>query len=82
MGKAGKSLKQVLETYDISQNRLAIAMGIRAANVNRWVNEVRDPGAETLLEIRNGLRKIDRAASDEFIRLYLADSEVADSEDE
>ncbi|PSB07810.1 XRE family transcriptional regulator [filamentous cyanobacterium CCP1] len=73
MGKAGKCLKKVLEDYGISQNRLAVAMGIRAANVNRWVNEVRDPGAETLLEIRNGLRQIDRAAAEEFIRLYLDD---------
>lgn len=73
MGKAGRSLKTVLETHNISQNRLAIAMGIKAANVNRWVNEVRDPGAETLLEIRRGLRKIDPIAAEEFIQLYLAD---------
>lgn len=75
MGKAGQSLNRVLEAYNISQNRLAIAMGIRAANVNRWANEVRDPGAETLLEIRRALRKIDPEASEEFIRLYLEDSE-------
>jgi transcriptional regulator with XRE-family HTH domain len=30
MGKAGKALKQVLKTYGISQNQLAIAMGIDA----------------------------------------------------
>lgn len=73
MGKAGKSLRTILETYKISQNRLAIAMGIKAANVNRWVNEVRDPGAETLLDIRRGLHKIDPIAAEEFIRLFLED---------
>jgi plasmid maintenance system antidote protein VapI len=41
MGKAGKALKQVLETYDISQNKLAVTMGISRANVNRWVHEQR-----------------------------------------
>lgn len=76
MGKAGKALGQVMKSYHISQNRLADAMGIDRTNISRWVNEVRDPGAETLLEIRNGLRKIDRAAAEEFIQLYLDDSEA------
>ncbi|PSB07809.1 XRE family transcriptional regulator [filamentous cyanobacterium CCP1] len=76
MGKAGKALGQVMKSYRISQNRLADAMGIDRTNISRWVNEVRDPGAETLLEIRNGLRQIDRAAAEEFIRLYLDDSEI------
>lgn len=74
MGKAGRVLRQVLESYEISQNQLAIAMGIRAANVNRWANEVRDPGAETLLAIRKGLQQLDPKAAEEFIRLYLEES--------
>lgn len=73
MGKAGQALGQVMKKYDISQNRLADAMGIDRSNVSRWANEVRDPGAETLLEIRNALRKIDQSAAEEFIRLYLAE---------
>lgn len=71
MGKAGQALKQVLEIYGISQNQLAVAMGIRRSNVSRWVSEVRDPTAETMLEIRDGLQKINPVAADEFIRLYL-----------
>ncbi len=73
MGRAGKALKHVLETHNISQNHLAVMMGIRRSNVSRWVSEARDPVAETVLEIRNGLRKINQSAADDFIRLYLSD---------
>ena len=74
MGKAGKALKQVLETYGISQNQLAVTIGTGRSNVHRWVNEIRDPVAETLLEIRDGLKKINPQAAEEFIRLYLGDA--------
>lgn len=78
MGRAGKALKQALETYGISQNQLAVAMGIRRSNVSRWVSEIRDPVAETMLEIRDGLQKINPAAAEEFIRLYLGASGAAE----
>jgi plasmid maintenance system antidote protein VapI len=71
MAKAGQALKQVLETYGISQNRLAVTMGVRRSNVNRWVNEETDPAADAVLEIRDGLEKINPDAAEEFIRLYL-----------
>ncbi len=71
MGKAGQALKQVLETYDISQNRLAVMMGTRRGNVHRWVNEMADPSADAVLEIRDGLEKLNPEAAEEFIRLYL-----------
>ncbi len=74
MGQAGKALKQVLETYNISQSRLAHVMGITRSNVSRWVNQVRDPGAETLLDIRRALRSMNSDAADAFIQLYLEDS--------
>lgn len=74
MGKAGKALKQVLETYDISQNQLAVTMETGRSNVYRWVNEIRDPVAEAVLEIRDALQKINSAAAEEFIRLYLSNS--------
>jgi plasmid maintenance system antidote protein VapI len=48
MGKQGQALKQVLETYGISQNRLAVTMGVRRSNVNRWVNEETDPAADAV----------------------------------
>lgn len=71
MGKAGKALKHVMEAYKISQNQLAEAMGIDRSNVSRWASEARDPGAETLLEIRRGLQKIDPQAAKDFISFFL-----------
>jgi transcriptional regulator with XRE-family HTH domain len=72
MGKAGRALKQVLATHGISQNRLAVVMGVGRSNVHRWVYEVADPVGDAILEIRAGLDKIDPVAAEEFIRLYLA----------
>ncbi len=74
MGKAGKALRQVLKTYGISQNQLAIAMDINPTNVSRWVSESRDPSAEAAVEIRRGLQKIDPAAAEEFVMLYIYES--------
>ncbi len=78
MGKAGTVLKQVLETYGISQNKLATAMGIGRSSINRWVNENRDPSGDAILEIRKGLQKIEPTAAEEFIRLYLDDAAMDD----
>ncbi len=71
MGRAGKALRQVLETYGISQNRLAIAMGVNRATVNQWFNETRDPLAESIPEIVAALESLNEAAAKEFIALYL-----------
>jgi len=73
MGKAGKALKTVLETYNISQNRLADALGIGRSNVYRWVNEIRDPTAETVIEVVKVLKEMEPAAAEEFVRLYIGD---------
>ena len=73
MAKAGKVLRQVLEAYGISQNRLAVAMGIARSSVNDWVNENRTPSSEAVLEIRKGLQAINSEAAEEFIRLYLSE---------
>lgn len=75
MGKAGKALKQVLDAYKISQNKLAVTMGIGRSTVHYWFKEAQDPSAEAVLEIRKGLRKINSAAAEEFIRLYLDESD-------
>jgi transcriptional regulator with XRE-family HTH domain len=74
MGKAGKALRQVLKTYGISQNQLAIAMGINPTNVSRWVSESRDPSAEAAVEIKRGLQKLEPAAAEEFVMLYIYES--------
>lgn len=71
MGKAGKALRHVLETYGISQNRLAVTMGIGRSTVNGWFNEISDPSAEAVTEIVAALAAIDPAAAKEFVSLYL-----------
>jgi transcriptional regulator with XRE-family HTH domain len=74
MGKAGKALKQVLLAHGISQNQLAVMMNIAPANVSRWVNEVRDPTGDVIVEIKQALEKIDPAAAEDFVLGYLYDS--------
>ena len=73
MGRAGKALKTVLKTYGISQNKLAVALGIERSIVFRWFHEVTDPTAQTVVEIVKVVKKINRDAAQEFIRLYLGD---------
>ena len=73
MGRAGKALQQVLENYDISQNKLAVALGVRRSVVYRWYHELTDPTAETVVEIAEALKSINPEAAAEFIRLYVGD---------
>jgi transcriptional regulator with XRE-family HTH domain len=73
MGKAGKALKQVLENYNISQNKLAVALGVRRSVVYRWFHELTDPTAETVAEIAEALKGINPDAASDFIWLYVGD---------
>ncbi|RZM79143.1 helix-turn-helix transcriptional regulator [Leptolyngbya iicbica] len=73
MGKAGQALKQVLEEYGISQYNLSVAMDVERNNVHRWVNEKRDPTAETVIEIVRALKSINPDAAAAFRDLYLGD---------
>jgi predicted transcriptional regulator len=73
MGKAGKALRQVLETYGISQNKLAVALGVKPFVVFRWFHGQTDPSAETVLDIAKALQGIDPAATKEFVRLYIGE---------
>ena len=73
MGKAGQALKQILEKYDISQNSLAVALGVERGSVYRWVHEVRDPNAETVVKIVRAIRGLNPAAAEEFVQIYLGD---------
>ncbi|MBD0269400.1 helix-turn-helix transcriptional regulator [Pseudanabaena sp. FACHB-2040] len=71
MGRAGKALRQVLETYGISQNRLAVTIGINRATVNQWFNETRDPLAESIPDIVDALETLNPVAATDFLSLYL-----------
>jgi len=73
MGKAGKALRQVLETYGISQNKLAVVMGTPRSIVFKWFHEHRDPTAETVVDIAKALQTIEPASAKEFVRLYLGE---------
>lgn len=70
MGRASDALKQVLDTYSISQNKLAVTMGISRANVGRWYHGL-DPSAENIAQITQALKMLNPLAAKEFVRLYL-----------
>ncbi|MDZ8186698.1 MAG: HNH endonuclease domain-containing protein [Nostoc sp. ChiSLP02] len=73
MGKAGQALKQVLESYNISQSQLATGLGVERPIVFRWYHEKIDPTAETVAEIVKALNKINQSAANDFIQVYLGD---------
>jgi DNA-binding XRE family transcriptional regulator len=71
MGRANQALKQVLETYGISQNKVAVALGIDRSAVFKWVHDQREPSSETIVEITQVLKTLNPLAAKEFVRLYL-----------
>lgn len=73
MGRAGKALREVLESHSISQNKLAIALEVRPSVVFRWFHEQVDPNGETIVAIVLALKGMNPDAAHEFIRLYLGD---------
>jgi transcriptional regulator with XRE-family HTH domain len=73
MGKAGRALKQALETFGISQNKLAVAMGVERTVIYRWTHERTDPTGETITEITAALQKISPDAAQSFVDFYLGD---------
>ncbi len=73
MGKAGKVLKEVLDDYGISQTQLANELNIGRSNVYRWVNEVRDPNSETVIDIIRVLKKLNQEAAQAFVEKYVLD---------
>lgn len=73
MGKAGKALRKVLESYNISQSQLAEGLGVERPIVFRWYHEKIDPTAETVAEIVKVLNYINKSAANDFIQNYLGD---------
>ena len=80
MGKASQALKQILEKFGISQNKLAVALGIDRSAVFKWVHDQREPTSETIVEIVKTLKQINPDAAQEFIQLYLGN--LLDDRDE
>lgn len=73
MGRAGKALREVLTQYGISQNSLAVKMGLQRSAVYKWFHEERDPTAETVVEIVEALSALNQKAAEEFVQQYLGD---------
>ncbi|KAM3093584.1 helix-turn-helix domain-containing protein [Phormidesmis sp. 146-35] len=66
-------LHQVEICCKISQNKLAVALGVRRSIVYHWFHEKVDPNAETVAEIVKALKSLSPDAAEEFIKLYLGD---------
>lgn len=71
MGRAGKALREVLTQYGISQNSLAVKMGLQRSAIYKWFHEERDPTAETVSDIVKALKDLNTEAAKTFIQLYL-----------
>lgn len=71
MGRAGKALREVLTRYGISQNSLAVKMGLQRSAIYKWFHEERDPTAETVADIVGALKSLNQEAAEEFVQLYL-----------
>jgi predicted transcriptional regulator len=56
----GKALRQALETYSISQNKLPVTLGVDRSMI-KWYYEQRDPTAETVVQIAEALKSINPA---------------------
>lgn len=80
MGKVGQALRQVLEKYSISQNKVAVLLGVQRYMVYRWFHEQADPSGETISEITKALKQIHPDAAKEFVYLYLG--KILDDEPE
>lgn len=73
MGRANQALKQVLDTYSISQNKLAVALNIDRSAVFKWVHDQREPSSERIVEITQALKTLNPLAAKDFVRLYLGE---------
>ena len=84
MGRASQALKQVLEQFGISQNKLAVTLGIDRSAVFKWVHEQRDPSGEAIAEITKALKQLNPEAARAFMQQYLGNlisPELPDSQD-
>ncbi|MFG3819102.1 MULTISPECIES: helix-turn-helix domain-containing protein [Limnothrix] len=71
MGKAGKALRETLQQHNLTQNRLAVTMGIARGTMSHWVAETRDPTAEAIPTIVDALEQLNPEAARTFVEAYL-----------
>ena len=72
MDKAGDTLKQVLDKYDINPVRFAATMGVECTSVTRWCKGKIDPPGDSIIEIVCTLKILNQAAVIEFVSSYLS----------
>lgn len=70
MGRAGQALRAI---HNISQNRLAVELGLRRSVPYRWVHGLSDPTGATIVAIVTALKKLNPEAARDFVRLYLGE---------
>ena len=81
MSQAAKALEQTLNNYRISQNRLAVTMGVNRSTVSNWISQSRDPSASAIINILDALKQINPEAGRDFNELRATHSvEVAVSD--
>lgn len=73
MGRAGQALQKALKAHNISQNKLAVTMGVERSLVFKWFHEERDPTGETIAHIVQALTQLNPTAARDFVRAYLGD---------
>lgn len=73
MGRAGQALRAILKIHNISQNRLAVELGLRRSVPYRWVHELSDPTGATIVAIVTALKRLNPEAAWDFVRLYLGE---------
>ncbi|MBD2553554.1 helix-turn-helix transcriptional regulator [Limnothrix sp. FACHB-708] len=73
MGRAGQALRAILKIHNISQNRLAIELGLRRSVPYRWVHGLSDPTGATIVAIVTALKRLNPEAARDFVRLYLGE---------
>lgn len=71
MGKAGDTLKQVLDKYGITQYRLAATMGTERTSVARWCKGKINPTGDSIIEIVRTLKTLNQDAAAEFVSEYI-----------
>lgn len=77
MGRAGQALREVLESYSITQSQLATALGVERPIFFRWYHGQTDPSAERVAEIVRTIQAINPEASREFVEIYLGNLTIS-----
>ena len=70
MARAGQALRAI---HNISQNRLAVELGLRRSVPYRWVHGLSYPTGATIVAIVTALKKLNPEAARDFVRLYLGE---------